>query len=453
MSNFDVAAGMTQSALNTTIADLFKDPVAQSKLFNGTVTKKLGDLGDVTMQYQIVAVPTSELKPPTQQEWDAAYKIKDGEKMPTGNVFQLLMPDVKGTITYATVAPLKAEGEIKVYGVFEVVSNKLSLTPKAVWIDETKFSAWDKVIVNGILIPKILEIATSTLSGIPLPAIPEFAGLTFQDYVAQIVNDNEIVVATSLTGGSAPSLDAYKNPGQDIYAITDFTVINQILDNEVKGVSKTEKDKTGSSGWYAAGSISATVKSISASAKGSDIKLSLGLKDVSGYGELGGTGVGVTKAILCPIGAAADAIANPKDWDKVISSFNITYKPDPVDVPVSFDAKTETVNNKATQHLQVSVGKIDKIEVIAAPKWSGSVTGTVLATAAAAFIDLLTAIFQGLILNAILKKNAQHINVYTIPQISKTVEGIKISLSIPDGQVASVVDSNYIVQNFNINFS
>lgn len=454
MSNFDVAVGMTQTALDSTLADLFKNPVAKSKLFSGEVTKSLGSLGEVKMVYEIIKAPTIVLKPPTSKQWGEAHKIKKGEKLPTGNVFQLLMSDVKGTVTYEGTDPIKAEGAIYVYGVFEVANNRLSLTPKAVWIDESKFSAWDKVIVNGILIPKILEIADSLLSGIPLPAIPSYAGLTFQDIVAEIVNDNELVGATALKGNDAPDLSGYQNPGQSIYVISDFSVINKVLDKEVVGLKVKRKKKKGSDAWYTAGSITATVKSISASAKNNKILIHIGLKKVSGYGELGGTGVGITKAVLCPIGAAADAIANPSDWDKVISSFNITYKPDPLGVPVTFDAKTENSGGEnPEQYLQVSVGNLSSVEVIAAPKWSGSVTGTVLATAAAAFIDLLSVIFKGLIVNDILKKDAQNINVYKIPAIQTSVDGVKIDLAVPDGQLATLSATGQLVQNFTINFS
>ncbi|HGY1008157.1 TPA: hypothetical protein ACNUUR_000718 [Aeromonas salmonicida] len=448
MSYFDVAAGINQTGLNSTLTGFFASPIAQSKIFNGNVTQDIAPLGDVDLVYQVIDCPEINLAPPSQADWDASFKASEVTTLPSSNVLVLTLSQVAAQITYNQVPPLKAQGLIKGYASFELKDNVLSIKPLAVWIDESEFSGFDKVVVNGILIPQILKVITSTLASIPLPQLPDLGQQSFQPPIAGIIDSCALVIATVLGDTPAVDLNGYDNPSQDTYLRTNLRMVNNLLVSYVKGKSAKAEDQTGSDAWNAAGSIGATVDSISAGINGSTLQVSVSLGDISGYGELGGTGVGVTKAILCPIGAAADAIANPSDWDKVVSNFSISYKPDPLAVGISLKAQTKDKQQK----LQVSVGDLDSVQVIASPKWSGSVTGTILATAAAGFVNMLSSIFSTLVTNKLLGDYAQGIDIYTIPEISTSVEGISVQLTIADGSVATPYGVSELIQSFSVQF-
>jgi hypothetical protein len=447
MSYYDVAAGISQAGLNQILTALFANGTAQQKLFNGTASKDVDPLGTVNLAYQVVACPSIGLAPPDQADWDAAYKAPGVTTMPASGVFQLTLQDVKVQVAYGS-ASLKAEGVLKAYATFTLANTVLALVPLAVWIDESAFSGIDKLIVNQFLIPQILTLVTSTLSAIPLPQIGTVEGQTFQAPIAQIVGQQALVVATA--AGSVPvDLTGYVNAAADVYVLGNIRLLNNILARLVDGQPVKEEGDSGSSAWNASARIGATVDSLRAGIDGTATKVMVALSSISGYGELSGVGVGITKAALCPIGAAVDAISNPSDWDKVISNFSLSYIPDPLPVPVSLTAST----SGTSQSLSVSVGSLSSVQVIAAPQWSGSVTGTVLAAAAAGFVDLLSVTFGKLIINKILSDNAQNIHVLNLPEIGTSVEGVKVQLVIPNGAVAAVHGSDAWIQPFTVQFS
>ncbi|GAB5447540.1 hypothetical protein [Gymnodinialimonas sp.] len=451
-----IVAGITDVGLNGVLADLFKNPTAQQKLFNGKVTKDISNLGSVTAEYGVLEEPVVTFVPPTQAQWDAAHKISQTTPKPNMDMYGLSLPKNHFKMTSPGVStPLEATGAITVYGTFALTKGTLSLSPVALELDESEFSNVDKFIVNGIIIPQVLSMAQKMLDAIPLPALPDVGGVTFQPPVGAIIAQKSLAVATNMTSEAAPSLEGFTPPDMTFYAVASTDVLNAVLKAELVGQPFDEEDKTGPDAWYAAGRIKGKVQSLSVEIADGGVSVSAGLTNLSGYGELGGTGVGVAKAVMCPIGAAADAIANPKDWDKVISAFDVSYKPDPLPIPVSFKIAegTDPETQEPAQFLRLSVGELKTIQVVAAPKWSGSVTGTVLAPAAAAFIDLLSVIFKGKIVNAILKKNAQNVQVYMLPPVEKTVEGITISLTVPNGTAATPFGTAAIVQQFGVSFS
>lgn len=442
MSYYDVAVGINQNGLNTTMNSFFSSSTAQQKIFNGNVTETLGSLGAVNLAYQVKTSPAASLAPPSQADWDLSYKATGVTTMPASNVFQLTLNTVAIQVTYGK-STLKADGLIKAYAHYTLANNVLTLTPLAVWIDESAFSSIDKMIVNKILIPEILKLVTASLASIPLPQIPDFAGQTFQPPIAQIIDATALVAATA-SGATPVDLSGYTSPAQDIYVLLNARLLNSVLANVVDGQTVKEEGSKGP----ASGRISATVTSLVAGIDNGNTEISVSLSDVSGYGELAGTGVGVAKAVLCPIGAAMDAISNPSDWDKVISNFSISYSPDPLPVPVTLTAST----SDGKQSLSVAVGTLSSIQVTAAPQWSGSVTGTVLAAAAAGFVDLLSVIFGKLIINKVLASHAQNINVFTLPDISTSIEGITVQLVIPDGTIAAVHGTSEWIQPFSVKF-
>ena len=450
MANFDVAVGITQSGLNSTLKTFFANSTAQSKIFNQHISK---DVEGIEVKFDIVVqtAPSVLLSPPSETKWQQSFSI-DGTpetgKPPTQNIFQVLLPSVKVSGTIAG-APIAGTGDLEVYAQFSLANNVLKVTGLSVWLDESnwKKDGITKAIVNAIIIPYALKTINNLLNAIPFPQLPtEYTSTTFQDPIMDITNDNELVVATSLKTSPASSLDSYTPPpSEDIYLQAGLTLINNVLGKKLNNLPLKASDSSGGKAAKASAEIQGTLKSATGKISDGKTVASLDIDDISGYGELSGVTTAIAKTVLCPIGTAIDAISDPKDWDKVVSSFSIEYKPDPLDVPF-------TTKVTSSESVQVSIGEIDTVQIIAAPKWSG-VIGSTLAAAAAGFVDLLSAIFKGKIVNDIIKDAAQNIEVWKNATISKTIEGINVTLSAEVGAALTPQGDNLVVEGFTVAFS
>lgn len=451
MAIFDIAVGITQNGIDSTLVSLFRNPIAQSKIFTQKFSQTIEGITvsvDVVMQNS----PTTVLAPPSVAKWQGSYGA-DGTQQtgqpPAGNVFQVLIQNLKISGTIAGV-PVGTSGNIEVYADFSLAKNVLTVTGLSVWIDESKWAkdGITKAIVNGLIIPYALNTVNKLLNAIPFPQIPtEYTTTQFQDPVMDITNNNELVVATSMKSSAPTNLDNYTPPPSiDIYLQAGLSVINTVLAEQVAKIPVPLKEKgtTGDSAANASAEIQATFNSITGKIKDGKTVASIQITNISGYGELGGTATAVAKTVLCPIGTAIDAISNPSDWDKVVSSFSINYQPDPLDVPFS-------VTVSSTESVQVSIGEIDSVQIIAAPKWSG-VIGSTLAALAAGFVDLLSAIFKGKIINLIIKNFAQNIEVWGNATVTKQIEGINVALSAVPGAALVPQGDSLIVEGFNVSF-
>jgi hypothetical protein len=344
-----------------------------------------------------------------------------------------------------------------VYGTVDVQSGKVKITVTAILIDESSFSDWDLLIVNGILIPELFKMSDSMIPAIVLPALPKFGGLEFQA-LALAVTDKGILLGASLVGGGNTDLSGFTWPGNQIFAMATLNPFNKLLANEVKGPYNLE-DSSGPSEWSASGKVSATDLKMVARIDGQAIYLGTD-GSFSGYGELSGVGVGVTKAVLCPIAAAVDAIADPGKWDKVVASFDIQYKPSPMPVPVTFTAEApsgEPMSQKVTAKVPSDKLPSD-IQVIFAPKWSGSVSGTVLGTAAIAFLDLVSVIFGKLIIKALVDAFGSKSFSLPVSEMSQTISmpgggSVTVSLSAATGDALVPFGNTQLVQSLQIAIS
>lgn len=449
MAVFDIAVGMTQAGLNNTLTGLFGNPVAQSKIFTQHYSQTIEGISvtvDVTMQ----KCPTVVLAPPATAKWQQSYGADGTQKTgqpPAGNVFQVLVPSLKisGTIAGQDVS---ASDDIEVYAEFSLEKNVLNITGLSVWVDESNWAknGITRAIVNGLIIPYALNTANKLLNAIPFPQIPaDYTTTKFQDPIMDITNNNELVIATSMTSSPATKLDSYTPPGsQDAYLQAGLNIINAVLTEKLGNMPLKADGQTGNSAANSSAEIKATLKSVAGKIQDGRTLVSLQITDISGYGELGGTVTAVAKTVLCPIGTAIDAISNPSTWDKVIASFSIEYKPNPLDIPF-----TIKVSDKET--VLLSIGEIDHVEIIAAPKWSG-VIGSTLAALAAGFVDLLSAIFKGKIVNLIIKNAAQNLKVLDSATITKQIEGINVQLSAQPGAALVPQGNTLIVEGFNVSF-
>lgn len=450
MATFDVAVGITQKGLNATLASLFANSTAQAKIFTQKFTKDISGIS-VSVEAAIEASPTIVMSAPSDTQWQQSYGIDGVQKTghaPTLNTFQVMLSKVKLTGTIAGVET-SGEGELQVYAQFSLANNILNVTCLSVWLDE---SSWQKdgitkMIVNAIIIPFALNTINNVLNAIPFPQIPAgYTTTTFQDPIMDITNNNELVLATSMKSSPATNLDSYTPPpSEDTYLQANLSLINALLAENLNNYPLKASGSSGDSAAKASAEIQGTLKTAVGKIQGTQTMVSLNITDISGYGELSGVVTTIAKTILCPIGTAIDAMSDPKNWDKVIASFSIDYKPNPLDVPF-------TVKVTDTESVQLSIGHIDSVQIIAAPKWSG-VIGSTLAAVAAGFVDLLSAIFKGQIVNDIIKSKAQNIEVWKNAQITKEIEGINITLAAEPGAALQPQGNNLIVEGFTIAFA
>jgi hypothetical protein len=425
MSHYDVAAGARNTGLDSLIGKFYALPAARNGLFKGSVTQNVDVIGTVKVTYDVKTAPKFALTPPTTANWQASQRRDSTQETPPPNTIQVMLSDLAGTATVGDAAPLPAEGPVTVYGTVGSQGGKVNIQITAVLIDEGSFSDWDKLIVNAVLIPELFKLADSMIPAIVLPTVPSFAGLNFQP-LSLLVTPQGILLGTTLAGGGNTDLSGFTWPPQDLFAMATLNPVNKLLASQVNGTHSKE-DSTGPSGWSASGKVTATNLTMVAVIGGDTVTLNTD-GSFSCYGQLSGVGVGVTKALLCPIAAAADAISDPSKWDKVVSSFNIQYKPKPMPVPVSFttDAPSGTPPSQGIT-AKVPSGKLpSSILVTVSPSWSGSVTGTVLATAAAAFIDLISVMFGKLIIEDLVGKYAS----FSLP-----VSEMSQKISFPGGSV------------------
>ena len=425
MSTYDIAAGASSGGLNALVAELYANAAARQKLFAGTVTKTLTTGIGVTATYDVKAVPTFQLAAPTQEQWDQAQKTPHDAPLPTTNVFQLVLSDIAISVQMTDVDPLKAEGAVTAIGTAVFADNNVTLRLAGLILDESSLSVFDTIVVNEVLLPALTDLVNKAVSGLPLPQLPTFEGFSFQSPVLAI-SPAGLVVASSLTDDPAPDLGGFTFPDVSLFVLARGTAINRVLAKAVPSSVRDEKS-TGPTAWSASGRVTASNLTVA-------VGLSDGLTiDVDGsfaaYGELSGTGVGVTKAVLCPIGAAADAIADPSNWDKVITSFELTGLPHPMPIPV--DVKVGAIAGAGVQQTQAVTVAVpsDKlpasIKPMVAPTWSGSVTGVVLSAAAAAFVDLILLIFDSVVIKTILA--AVGPQTFALP-----VGRMKTTISLPD---------------------
>jgi hypothetical protein len=454
MASFDVAVGMTQNGLNSTLSNLFANPVAKAMIFTQTVKKTIKGI-DVDLTVTIQASPTVVLSPPTEQQWQGSYGPNGTQETgtpPTNNVFQVIISafNVKGTIAGVDVDG--TEG-IQVYAQLSLVNQILSVSALSVWIDE---STWDKhgitkFIVNGVIIPYAIDTINNILNAIPFPQIPpDFTSQKFQNSIMQIVNNNELVVATAVEGAPQPDLSGYVPPlSEDVYLQAGIIFINNVLAEKLYKFPFDETASTGDSTAKASAHIQGEIiRAIGLIEGPSDIAVAIDADNITCYGELSGIATAVAKTVLCPVGTAIDAISDPDNWDKVVATFGVQYEPVPLIIPLTVNVTKE----EDAGYVELSIGDINYVKIIAQPKWSG-VIGSTLAAMAAGFVDFISGTFQTNIINKIIKDQAQHVKVWKNPSVDKTIQGIKITLSAEEGAALVPQAPGLIVEGFKIAFS
>lgn len=435
MSNFDVAAGISNASVNQLCKDLFDNPAAKANIFQDTLNEPVDTIGTVSLTYQLFAAPELLLEAPSDDLWTKSQKPKDAQK-PTTNAFQISFPDVKGSASINGGAPVAGEGLMTIIGELKTDNGTASLIADAIYIDEASFSKWDKKIVNALLIPSALTKANSMLSSLPIPAIPTFKDIEFQPVTIQVVN-KQIVAGALLKTSQDPidlsGLNITSDTGIDV--LVNKTVVNTLF-STIASKDYSDEEKTGNDDWYAAGKVGTTLSTLALQSDNSPITVSAGTTNTTASGEIGGVGVGVVKTVLCPISTAMDAAADPNNWNKIIASFNVSYKPSPISITIDPQiAEGKDDKGNAAKVALISVEPVSSINVTASPSWSKSISGSILSAASSALIDLIPKQLQTLIVDKIINAKLQNLQLYVLPEYTKQVEGVNITVQGTTGSI------------------
>ena len=464
MSHFDIAAGATPAGLRGLLNQLYGAPQARAYLFKGEETIDLDMVGQATGTWDVAKPPVLRLEPPTQAQWNAAH-FADPEAptppRPAKNAFAIDFPQLDVSLTAAGLNK-SASGLVTAYGYFTLDISTVSLRILALGIDESSFSMLDEVIVNRVVVPQVLEMAQKVGAAIPLPHLPSVAGITFQE-PSIAASPAGLAIAASRSDQPAPDAIGltFPKPGPDLFALVNLAALDEVIAGQVKG-SHSAEEKSGSDAFTTAARVTASDLSINLTAGGAGLQINISGK-FSAYGELSGTGVGVTKTVLCPVGAAADAIANPNNWDKVISEVTLIYQPDPLPVLLTTHIGPPG-GSPLAQVVQFAVPGASlpaNLQLFFTPKWSGSVTGTALAAAASAFTDVVSLAFRQTI-NAIAADLVDHFAKmsFALPTSAMTTEvplsnnaRLSLALSAPAGPVFAPISSTLLCQPLRLSIS
>ncbi len=312
MTNYDIAIGLDHAVLEKAVAHLYADNVLRQSIFQGTETKELAPLGSITLTYDILAAPTFVLTAPTTTQWDAAIKSTGVTERPTQNAFQLKFGDIKGTVQVGSAAPMSAQGWLTVFAVVEIVETQASLTPLAIEVDESKFTVWDKLIINQMLVPTALnEISTNILKSIQLPPLPELLGVVFNPPIAAIEKERLLLATTMNSNTAAPDLSGESWPGdKPFFLLASTGLINAALGTAtgtLKGMKKSGQEEKGDNILgKAEASYTVAIKDISVTVDSSDPTIGIARIDVDV--NVSASVSGILPAVACPIGAALGAL-------------------------------------------------------------------------------------------------------------------------------------------------
>lgn len=244
--SYDVAISMDQVALNRVIDSLFGRPNLRNRLLSGSQTTTLSGV-QVTVGWEVQQAPSVTLSPPSSQQWQSAIKQDGNVPQPTQDAFIVNFPKLKvsrqktsGQIDEETIA-------LDAICVINLRDNKLALDPVAVIVDLSQATPNDRVIFKAILIPQILRIADSMLSGQQMPNL-DFQGVQFGLLVLAVGNER-IVGAANLVGKAlppVPSLSELPNTSSPFYVLLSQEAVQKIADRGIQELQGKSDSTSGS---------------------------------------------------------------------------------------------------------------------------------------------------------------------------------------------------------------
>lgn len=242
MSAFDVSICIDESTLNGIVASLYGRPSFRSKLFSGNQPIQIAGV-NATVGWSVEAPPLVSLNAPTKAQWDASVK-KDGTlTAPIAPAIVVHIPQIKVQKT-ASGSVMETTTSFDAICTVRLSQNSITIEPLAVVIDLTQASKIDKVIYDKILIPRILDMVGTMLSGRQLPNI-QFQGVSFGPFVLAAGN-GLLAVAANLAGKPVPQSPAIGSLPRGRFSVLMSPETMQLLADQ--GTRSLQGKSTGASG-------------------------------------------------------------------------------------------------------------------------------------------------------------------------------------------------------------
>ncbi len=291
MANFDAAAGISVASVNGALAGFYSSASAKTPFaypFQGSETKTIANIGVVTFTWTFNAAPTVAFGPPSLDIWNASLAANgntngvDGNPLPNGAVVQLMIPDL--SVGYSIDSGAQVTGDAKNLGAYAALafpSGEVDETLVGLTIDESAFSAWDKAIFNGLLVPKIYELAAAALGVINIPQLA-WNGVQLTPPSIWMAGDQLLAAAVLTTNPQPIDVTGATWPTDPLFVLASQSLLNAAL---AAGVAPYQHNTFGDSGdynsladWSYTGmlqSLTATVGTISPLIVSAQVTLSL----------------------------------------------------------------------------------------------------------------------------------------------------------------------------------
>ncbi len=233
MSQYDVAIGMNQATLGQGISELYANSQARDQLFKGTQSGMNGSLA-YTVAWDLQAAPTFTLSPPADDVWkdsidDQGQNPKPEDK-PQQNAFQLVLPQFYGQYTLGTAPAVSGTTKVIVSATVAIQGSQATITPLAVWIDETDIKGWNKFILNQVILVNVLKKAREMLAGLNIPPLAfSSAGVSIRLTPPQVtIGNNQLVVGASLEARGSVDISGVQWPDQPLFLLMSADLLQQV---------------------------------------------------------------------------------------------------------------------------------------------------------------------------------------------------------------------------------
>lgn len=419
-TNYDVALAMNAATLSSGMLSLYGKPDARSKLFMGSVSQGTV-LGNAVVTWDVQASPTFVLAPPTATQWAAALKPEQPvPPLPTTNAFDLQLGALNATLSLAGGAPIGGTTSVDVFATVTQIGDKIALTPVAISLDESKMTGWDKIILNGVLLPALFKAVTALLAGITLPAIPAFAGVTLGTPTIVVQQALVLGVACLSTGGDV-NIDGVTWPQQPLFLQVSPAVVNRAASYFASTLTgaHTSGSFGGDYGVFSAdASYSASVTGVTATVSATDltvINASI-TASVQASGHASSPG--------CSLTLAAKILGIPPGDDTLIS---LSATIDPPTIPVTLGLQVPAATTPpAAPSLAINVtGDVD-VHISVTPNPDPSWPVGFLSVCA---IPIAQKVAQNEVDDLTSKIKGTSITSVTIPGVGFSLEGVQVTLS------------------------
>jgi hypothetical protein len=247
--DFDVVFGIDSASFSTGVDQLNQDQGTHDAWFKGDYRD---DHSSGTWEVTGPS-PEFEFQSPSADKWPASIgpdgKHPTGDP-PTDNVLTLSIPSLELAITIDGSALPTVSPAVEFYARLSLADGTASLTPLAVWADQSGLTAAEKTLIDRVILPKVFQQLGTVLSGHAVaPQTVDVAGaqVAFTATEALITDTHLVVVATADTGTAQAVPRAW--PTQPVFVIVNRALAQHVAQTTADAHKNTVVyDKTDSGG-------------------------------------------------------------------------------------------------------------------------------------------------------------------------------------------------------------